>query len=148
MGYGYGVWLIIDDDKWTKTKHVPHVTIACFMNYEDAYSLYNDILEIMMTTKMSLSTIKDPIIFDNKMYPDDDDKLMAWGYNLTCDYWSIFRAMTIVYNCNFSHIPHTTVEYDLDSNSFNLEDAPLDKINCTLAVVNINSDNPSEWKKI
>ena len=38
MGYGYGVWLIIDDDRWTKTKHVPHVTIACFMTYEDAYA--------------------------------------------------------------------------------------------------------------
>ena len=55
MGYGYGVWLIIEDKDWIKTNHVPHITIACFMKYEDAYCLYSDILDIMMTSLMNLN---------------------------------------------------------------------------------------------
>ena len=42
MGYGYGVWLIINDSDWISTLHVPHVTIGCFMSYHDARALYND----------------------------------------------------------------------------------------------------------
>ena len=33
---GYGVWLVIEDDNWIKTTHTPHVTVACYMTFEDA----------------------------------------------------------------------------------------------------------------
>ena len=148
MGYGYGVWLIIEDEDWIKTNHVPHITIACFMKYEDAYCLYSDILDIMMTSLMEFKVIDKPVIFDDKMYPNDDNQLAAWGFNLECDCWHIFRAISIVYDCNFSPEPHTTIEYNKDKSLFDFKNSPLKTINCKLAVVNINSDNPNEWRKI
>lgn len=148
MGYGYGVWLIINDSDWISTLHVPHVTIGCFMSYHDARALYNDIANFMKTKDMQLKVIDKAVTFDNSMYPDDDNDLHAWGYNLTCDYWQLLRAISIVYKCNFSHTPHTAVEYKKDPSSFNKVNAPISTINCSLALVDITSDDPCQWRKI
>lgn len=148
MGYGYGVWLVIEDEKWITTKHTPHVTIACYMTFEDAYSLYDDILKIMLTPKMSLGVSSNIVDFNNDMYPNDDNNLYAWGYNLTCDYWDIFKAISLVYKCNFSLQPHTSVEYRKNRKLFNKIPPPLSKIQCKLVVADINSNNPDQWSKI
>ena len=53
MGYGYGVWLVYDNNdiinKGLHTQHIGHVTIACFMEKKEAYALYRDIEEKMGT---------------------------------------------------------------------------------------------------
>jgi hypothetical protein len=47
MGYGYGVWLVYNQKIFTQpTPHIGHITIACFMNKEDATELYNEIIEM------------------------------------------------------------------------------------------------------
>ena len=148
MGYGYGVWLVIEDDHWVSTNHIPHITIACYMTFEDACSLYDDILKIMLTPDMRLNVINDIVDFDDDMYPDDDNNLHAWGYNLTCDFWSIFKSISIVYNCNFSFQPHTSVEYGKDPSLFNKIKPQLSIVNCRLVVADITSDDPKYWKKV
>ena len=148
MGYGYGVWLIIEDEEWINTTHVPHITVACFMTYQDAYTLYSDILDIMMTSHFQVDVINEIVDFDKGAYPDDDSDLEAWGYNIDCNFWDIFRAISLVYRCNFSYEPHTTVEYNNDPNLFVKRKAPITKLNCKLVVANINSNNPDEWMKI
>lgn len=148
MGYGYGVWLVIEDDNWINTTHIPHVTIACYMTFEDAYSLYDDILKIMLSPNFTLDVSSNIVDFNCDMYPDDDNNLYAWGYNLTCEYWKIFKAISLVYNCNFSYQPHTSVEYRKNPELFNKVNPPLSKINCRLVVADINSNNPDHWKKI
>ena len=148
MGYGYGVWLIIEDENWVKTTHVPHITIACYMTYQDAYAFYSDILDIMMSSNFEINIIDKIVDFDKDMYPDDDNDLAAWGYNVDCDYWDIFKAISIVYNCNFSFQPHTTVEYGKDNAFLTKKNAPLSKVKCKLAVAKITDDNPDLWRKI
>ena len=148
MGYGYGVWLIIQDDNWIKTTHVPHVTVACYMTYHDAYTLYSDILDIMMTSEFEVDVINKIVDFDKNMYPDDDNDLESWGYNISCNFWDIFRAISIVYKCNFSYQPHTTIQYKSNPEFFDKRDAPLTKLKCKLVVANINDDNPDMWRKI
>ena len=148
MGYGYGVWLIIEDETWIKTTHVPHITIACYMTYQYAYALYSDILDIMMSSNFEINVIDKIVDFDKDMYPDDDNDLAAWGYNVECNYWDIFKAISIVYNCNFSFQPHTTVEYRKDARFFTKRNAPLSKVKCKLAVAKITDDNPDLWRKI
>lgn len=148
MGYGYGVWLVIEDDNWIKTTHTPHVTVACYMTFEDANSLYKDIIKIMLAPEFTLDVCSDIVEFDNDMYPDDKNDLYAWGYNLTCNYWKIFKAITLVYDCNFAFEPHTSVEYSKNPELFNKVKPPLSKVNCRLVVADINSNNPNEWKKI
>ena len=42
MGYGYGVWLVYNNTE-LKTEHIGHITIACFMNKDNAFNLYRNI---------------------------------------------------------------------------------------------------------
>lgn len=143
MGYKYGVWLTYNKSL-IPTTHIGHFTIACYMNKKDALLLYEDILAKYGKTYYIDVNGKNPVIFDNNMYKDDNNELNAWGYEGTCKKWTNLKKCTDKYNCNFSEIPHTTIEYykNKDIKPFTMNNMC---VQCNLAVANINSNDPKKW---
>lgn len=147
LGYKYGVWLVYKKGVFPTT-HIGHFTISCFMEKKDAFSLYDDIYRKSGKTQ-TVNISPKPVIFDRGMYKDDDNRLEAWGYNGRCNKWTQLKELSKKYKCNFSHCPHTTIQYStlledlkpkhLDSEMFT---------HCTLEVADITSDDPRKWKLI
>ena len=86
MGYGYGIWLVYDDDR-LKTEHIGHITIACFMERNESIKLYDEIIHKLGETA-DIEIIGVPEYFYSSFYKHDNNKLCAWGYNGKCNKWS------------------------------------------------------------
>ena len=76
MGYGYGVWLVYDNNE-LPTKHVGHITIACFMERDEALNLYTNIIDTVGNQEVVRLSGK-PIIFDTGFYEHDNNNLYSW----------------------------------------------------------------------
>ena len=143
MGYKYGVWLVYDKYVF-HTTHIGHFTITCFMEKTDAFSLYNDLLATY--GKYHYIDVKGniPIIFDKNMYEDDDNDMGSWGYEGKQHDWENFKKCTNTYECNFSQIPHTSIEY---YKTHSVEPRIIDDIcvKCRLVVADITDDDPLKW---
>ena len=161
MGYGYGLWLIIDDE-YIKTKHISHVTLICNMEKKQTRHLYDKINEHFQYTipDMYLNIERNYVLFDTDMYSDTDNNTMtrqAWGYNCNTDDYNLLmiqqliKEFVIKNNVNGS-IPftlHITMEYgrevsDIINNMTNYT-YEKGKVLCRLKLVNITSENPLEW---
>jgi len=143
MGYKYGVWLIYD--KYTfPTTHIGHFTITCFMEKIDACSLYKKLLATYGKTHYIDVNGRYPLVFDKNMYEDDNNDMGSWGYEGKQYDWDNFKKCTIDYDCNFSHTPHTSIEYYKTE-----ECTPIIRNNvcveCHLAVADITDDDPLKW---
>jgi len=164
-GYGYGLWLVIDN-KHIKTKHIPHVTLICNMERSHVMCLYDRISEYFpyMIPNVYMNIERKSVLFDTDMYSDTDDNILtkqAWGYNCqTEDYnllmmQQLIREFMIEYNVKGSISPrlHLTMEYgkelsNIINNMKNYDPQQNDILVCKLKVVNITSENPSEWSII
>jgi|SaaInlV_150m_DNA_2_1039686.scaffolds.fasta_scaffold00088_24 hypothetical protein len=149
MGYGYGVWLVYDNNdiinKGLHTQHIGHVTIACFMEKKEAYALYRDIEE-KMGTNAEIDIYGTPAYYCSSYYEHDTNKLCAWGYNGKCEEWSLYKNICDNYKCDFSDVPHISKEYNLHTkllNPFKIENT---RIKCRLYCADIRSDFPVDWK--
>ena len=143
MGYKYGVWLTYKKSL-IPTTHIGHFTVACYMTKRDALCLHEDILAKYGNTHYIDVNGKKPVLFDKNVYKDDNNELNEWGYEGTCKKWTEFKKCTQEYNCNFSEIPHTTVEYykNRETNTFAMDNMC---VQCNLVVANINSNDPKKW---
>ena len=114
MGYGYGIWLI-PIVKTFNTTHVPHITVSCFMNYYDAFFLF-DKLKFNYGIYHNLKVCSEPIIFSNNTYINDTNDLHSWGYNVEkTKLWDGFKKICKRYDGCFSEQPHISIEYSKDS---------------------------------
>ncbi len=143
MGYKYGVWLVYNKSMFPTT-HVGHFTITCYMEKKEAFALYDDILAKYGKTHYIDVNGINPVFFDKNMYEDDDNNMGSWGYEGTQVNWSDFKKCSKDYKCNFSNIPHTSIEYYRDNIVKPLE---IDNmcLKCTLAIADITDDDPTKW---
>ena len=139
MGYKYGVWYTYSEYIYP-LHHQGHFTVTCFMEKNDAITLYNE-----LKTKFG----GEPVVFKSNLYEDDTNDINSWGYTGTVLNWSEIKKVTNNYSCNFSHQPHTSMVYTKDSKNILPVSCGENRIiQGTLNVVDICSDNPKEWEII
>ena len=79
MGYGYGVWIVLPVNE-VKT-HIPHVTIACNMDREDAFTLYQEFIEMNgMRVRCTIDLSECQIFSPDYYVMDTSDAGWSWGY--------------------------------------------------------------------
>ncbi len=150
MGYGYGVWLV-HDQEFIRSEHLGHFTVACFMTREKAFNLYDAIYNGLGTEYVEIRLSGIPHAFDANFYEDDDNDISSWGYNgVTCVHglWRKLEAISRPFPCNFSSYPHTSVEYSCVEDRTGPRTIPDIVMTCRLHVVDITSDDPIEWNVI
>ncbi len=148
MGYKYGVWYVYSKNVFN-TKHMSHFTVACLMNKKDMYDLYYSIRDIFGYTNAVIVNCKESKVFDNNMYKDDNNDLHSWGYEGQILHWNVLKSLLIDYKCNYTDNNHTTIQYS--NNKEDLDPYELDhnkSIICRLVCVDMNDDNPENWKII
>lgn len=152
MGYKYGIWLVYSNDEFP-TSHIGHVTISCYMEKEEANNLYYDLVKAYGKYHDIYIDCLHPVIFDNHMYENDTNELYAWGYEghllengEITNLWSKFQSATHKYKCNFSLQIHTSISYSKKIDTLNMTKINENKIvKCSIELVDITSDNPSDW---
>lgn len=144
MGYGYGVWLRINNS-YIKSivKHPAHVTIMCNMSKKDATTLYNEL-------KIKYGSIY-KIYTDGKCYHFNDsygdkDLLKACGYYCEVQNLKKINKTCLNYKGVIPDNPHISTDYNFKKDDLLLLDSPNIIDNSLLALVDINSDEPMAWK--
>ena len=145
MGYGYGIWLVYDQ-KMYKTEHLGHITLTCFMKKPEAKKLFDDLSKDFKFLQFKTDGV--PVLFSEKFYPSDKNRICSWGYNYTCNSWNKLKDICENYECDFSHTPHTSIEYGFDSNFFIPKFNKRKNVKAELCLVDIRSDFPVDWKII
>lgn len=125
--------------------HIPHVTIACNMELEDAVMAYQEFRE------MNGDRIRCNIDLDNcdvlgpDYYPDATNSGWSWGYDVRVD-------AKIPTNIDVRCQPrnhHITMQYAADKNCLRpLRKQMMCSLVGSLEVVDIRSDDPGEWRLI
>jgi hypothetical protein len=164
-GYGYGIWIVYDQDIFqptvTKLKHTGHFTVACFMEKEDALNLYVEILD-KIGNNLTIHVSKNYEIYEKNMYEKDENDICSWGYNGTSNCngnngtshnngtssnkWPMLKMVCQKYDCNFSHQIHTSIQYAKDMAQ--LTPSYLDQdmtVTGSIHLVNICSADPKDW---
>ena len=143
-GYGYGVWLV-PKSKIPSIKHIPHITIMCNMNKEDAIELY----------KILSEKYKDPIkMYVNKIcriLPGSYDNDPLYGSGFDCKYNEFSEIMKICHKFtgDKSFSPHLTYHYSntkskVISDSFENDLYSL----CDIKPAFIDDIDPTKWSII
>jgi hypothetical protein len=146
MGYGYGVWLVYKNSE-LPTKHIGHITIACFMERDEALKLYNDIISNIANRDLVYLSGKS-IMFDSGFYEHDKNELYSWGYSGNCRNWHKYKEICQKYKCDFSSSPHISKEYTYTPDSLQPVEMKDMILQCDIHCVDISSDSPYEWKII
>lgn len=144
MGYKYGVWIVLKNkDLELTVKHIPHITLMCNMCYENAFHYYRELLW-RGYSKLDV-IIHRPVIVFPKMYKED--LLDAWGYYVTMHPKTYLDMETIAekYKGDFSNNPHLSIQYDKEKGDIY---KGRSKIQGTICLVDITSDDPSLWRII
>lgn len=155
MGYEYGIWLVYDKEEFPTT-HIGHITITCYMEKEDAISLYDELFKIYGKHHEVYVDCKNPLKFDINMYENDDNESYSWGYEghllengMMTDIWSNIAEIAKKYKCDFSHTPHTSMFYSHIKQALQTHKMDENKVvKCSMEVVDITSDNPVDWHVI
>jgi hypothetical protein len=145
-GYGYGVWLVVKDKMGMfDLKHIPHITIMCYMEKEEAKKLYIDIVQSMGNKfEVKLNNIC-------KLIPSykDDEQLYACGFDCFASDWPLFQKICEKYSGSFSNNPH--LSYNYSQNIEELQYKSFDKDNileCELHIADITDANSINWNII
>lgn len=144
MGYKYGVWIVVKPDDICHTiKHIPHITIMCNMSYDNAYHYYRELLWNGIS-KVNI-VVHNPVVLFPKQYKED--LLDAWGYYVTMHPTTYLDMETKSkkYPGDFSEIPHLSLEYTTNIGS---DYQGKTRIEGTVCLADITSDNPALWKII
>ena len=145
MGYGYGIWLIYDDDE-LKMEHIGHITIACFMQKNEAEKLYNELIKLGNNVGVTINGKSE--YYRSSFYEHDTNKICSWGYSGMCTKWTIYKKICERYKCDFSLIPHTSIEYGLYTNLLKPINIKEKNLYCRICCADIRSDFPVDWKII
>lgn len=158
MGYGYGIWLLIEQAYLQEhLGHLGHVTLICNMSKDDMISLYNVLYEYHkekyngdMSYNCVMNELKG-VIFENNMYSKTDKELAGWGYYCEIEEK---RIEEIEKTCKeyVGDIPgryHVTMEYKETENELKVYDllAP-EKVKCKIVMADIRDDKPCNWSII
>ena len=144
MGYGYGIWLV-PIVKTFNTTHIPHITVSCFMNYNEAFFLY-DKLKFNFGIFHKCKVLPKPILFSKNTYLNDTNELNSWGYNVEKNkLWDNFKKVCKRYDGCFSQEPHISMEYSKDCSSFNIFPFQEKELKFRLCFVDITDDIPFNW---
>jgi hypothetical protein len=144
MGYGYGVWIVLPVNG-VKT-HIPHVTIACNMDREDAFTLYQEFIEMNgMRVRCTIDLSECQIFSPDYYVMDTSDAGWSWGYKANL-------YANIPSNVDRSCLPvdhHISMQYENDAKKL----CPVErKVLCSLMgvveVADIRSDTPRDWNVI
>ena len=146
MGYKYGIWLIYDDIE-LKKDHIGHITVANFMEKNEAERLYYEIIETCGNT-VDVSLQGKPDFYYSSFNETDKNKMCSWGYNGKCSKWKKYKNICDKYTCEFSEEIHTSMEYGMFPKLLRPETIKKKKISCQLCCVNMKSDFPVDWKSI
>ena len=144
MGYGYGVWLVYNNPE-VETEHTGHITIACFMNKDNALTLCRDIIHNFGDTA-DVEIDGNPEMFYSSYYAHDTNKLCAWGYNGKCAKWELYKNMCETRECDFSTTPHISKYYNLYPNLLKPCEMENKVLQCKVHCADIRSDFPVDWK--
>ena len=148
MGYKYGVWYTYSEYIYP-LHHQGHFTVTCFMEKNDAITLYNELKTKFGPNNMIYTNCIEPVVFKSNLYDDDTNDISSWGYTGTILNWNEIKKVADNYSCNFSHQPHTSIVYTKNSkNILPVSCGDNRTIIGTLNVVDICSDNPKEWEII
>ena len=147
MGYGYGVWIVLPMND-VKT-HIPHVTIACNMDREVAFTVYQEFIELNGRCVRCALDLSECQIFGPDYYEmdvsDTSDAGWSWGYKAKL-------CANIPSNVDRSCLPvdhHISMQYENDKKDL----CPVErKVLCSLIgvveVADIRSDTPRDWNVI
>ena len=145
MGYGYGVWLVLEING-VKT-HIPHATIACNMTKDDAFTLYHEFIELNGTKIRCTIDLSDYVILPPNYYANSKDELYgwAWAYNA-----NIIAAMpSDQKNLDLPEKHHISMQYEKEKTLLCPEGKDMVySLIGRIEVVDIRSDIPSEWNII
>ena len=155
IGYGWGVWLLIEDGKFQNIiPHPAHITVMCNMERYDAIKLYKDITDICGELHIVLcNNICER--FENMEYSKQDPYPFSSGYYCDIEMWNI-----ISYYCkkrlkydpslgSFSKRPHITYCYSNDFQNVKLLNLKNRKyLKCKLVVADIRDPEPCKWSYV
>ena len=144
MSYKYGIWIVLKpDDIGYTIKHIPHITIMSNMSYKNAYLYYQELLWNGYS-KVNIVIHRPVVLFSNEC---KQHMLQSWGYYVTMHPKTYLDMETKSknYNGDFSEIPHLSLEYTTKIGS---DYKGKTKIEGTVCLVDITSDNPKLWKII
>jgi len=148
MGYKYGVWYVYEKGTFP-TKHIGHFTVTCFMEKEEAKKLYTELLEKFGSKNIVSVDSTNPVIFEKNIYKDDNNNICSWGYKGKILNWNGIQKICDKYSCNFSLIPHSSIEYSYNENDINpIKKASGELIDLELKLVDISSDDYLDWNII
>ena len=144
MGYGYGVWVVLPVNG-VKT-HIPHVTIACNMERDDAFLLYQEFIEMNgRCVRCTIDLSEYEILSPNYYEMDASDASWSWGYKANV-------CANIPTNVDSSYLPidhHISMQYENEKKDL----CPVERdVLCSLMgvveVADIRSDAPHDWNII
>ena len=111
MGYGYGIWLRVKNPFINQiTKHIPHVTVICNMEKNEAIKLYQNI-ESKFGLTQQIYTNGICKYFEDKY--DKKDILKACGYDCQIKNWQYIYNECLKYQGVLPKQPHLTIQYEM-----------------------------------
>jgi len=145
MGYKYGIWYVYPRDTF-QTTHIGHFTITCFMDEPDAKELYTELITRIGPTNEIHIHCKNPIKFKKNMYKDDENDICSWGYTASVSNWDVLQNIAEKYKCNFSTLPHTSIQYCRNDSDLKLVSIDANVVvKAEIKLINICNDEPNDW---
>ena len=92
MGYKYGVWYTYSEYIYP-LHHQGHFTVTCFMEKNDAITLYNELKTKFGPNNMIYTNCTEPVVFKSNLYEDDTNDINSWGYTGTVLNWSEIKKV-------------------------------------------------------
>jgi len=80
------------------------------------------------------------------MYKDDENDIYSWGYTASVSNWDVLQKIAEKYKCNFSTLPHTSIQYcrnDCDLKLISIDANVV--VKAEIKLINICSDDPNDW---
>ena len=156
LGYGYGIWLVLNNDfgkntvsKYNKIPHTRHVTIMCNMSHNDALNCYNELVQKFGRQVINISKVQD--FCDQYSSNDPYSEAFGWSVSYT-DYNEIIKYVQ-KYKGTPSLKPHLTAAYGKLLNSEIIDyiskyESTNELINGYISLANITNPYSHQWKVI
>lgn len=152
QGYGYGIWLLVEDDELNSNmSHPTHMTVMCNMTKDDAVKLYINLIEICGKEHIVLcNNICEH--FEGTGYSKDEPFRHCSGYYCEVEMWQIishYCKKRLKYEPtigSFSNRPHITYCYSNNFQNVKLLNLKNRKyLKCKLVLADIRNPDPSKW---
>lgn len=141
--YGYGVWLVVKDNMFADLEHIPHVTIMCCMEKEEAKNLYNNINE-------SVGKVFEIRLHNTcKLLPNSyksEEQFYSSGFDCSIIDWPLIQTISEKYSGSFSYNPHLSYHYSLNIEDLKYKNFDEDYLlRSELHLVDITDQNFVNW---